>query len=180
MRELLPKGQKRIEIDAPGKQQLAGVRVKRSLADMPVPAKQLNVLSVVCLYSLIGLSESDIATALNMSVEQVGRVKMLDAYTTVYDYTVKSIIDEEADDIRSLFAANAKGAARRMVELATEAENEGVKYKANADLLDRAGHRPADVVQIQGQLDQTLRVVYVEDEKVGVVIDGEAIQTDEG
>jgi hypothetical protein len=180
MKELLPRGQKRIEIDAPGKQQQAGLRIKRSLADLPMPAKEMNVVSVVCAYTLMGLSERDIATALNISVDRVERVKMLDAYSTVYDFVTKAIIDEEADDVRHLFAANAKKAAKNMVELADSSENDGVRLKANQDILDRAGHRPVDVVQIHGQLDSTLKVVYVEEEPVGDIIDGEAVQIEEG
>ena len=180
MKELLPKGQRRLEIPANGKVQQDFIRVRRTLADLPLPAKQMNVLSAVCAYTLMGLSDRDIGEALSMDIERVGRVKMMDGYIQFYDNVVKSIIDEEASDVRSLFAANARKAAGNLVDLASDAENEGVRLKANQDILDRAGHRPADVVLVKGQLDTTLKVVYVEDESPGAVIDGEAIQTEEG
>jgi hypothetical protein len=66
-----------------------------------------------------------------------------------------------------------------MVHLARSADNEVVKFRANQDVLDRAGHRPADVVLVKGQIDSTLRVVYVDEENVGTQIDGTAISTDE-
>lgn len=177
MREILPKGQRRIEIDAPGKQQEAGLRIKRSLADMPVPPQQLNAISVICLYTLIGLSDRDIAEAVKLDVDRVERIKMLDAYSTVYDYVTKAIIDEEAEDVRHLFAAHARGAARSIVDLASDPDgNSAVRLKASQDILDRAGHRPADVVQIKGQLDQTLRIVYVNEEPSGDIIDATAIE----
>lgn len=179
MREILPKTQRKIELPASGKTQQDYIRVRRTLADLPLPAKQMNVISAVCSYTLMGLSDRDIAEALSMDVDKVGRVKMLDGYMAFYDNVVKSIIDEEAGDVRSMFAANARRAAGNLVELADMAENEGVKLKANQDILDRAGHRPADVVLIKGQLDTTLKVVYVEDEDAGVTIDGEAVQVDE-
>lgn len=180
MKELFPKGQRRIELAAAGKAQQEHVRVRRSLADMPLPAKQMNVISAVCLYTLVGLSDRDIAEALGITIDRVGSIKMLDAYTTVYDYVVKSIIDEDSADVRSLFAANARNAATTMVELAQTAENDGVRLKASQDILDRAGHRPADVVHVKAQLDTTMRVVYVEETDEGNVIDGQAISIDEG
>lgn len=180
MREVPPKGQRKFEIESVGKQQQNGVRIKRSLADMPVPARELNVISVVCLYSLIGLSERDIAEALKIDVDRVARVKMLDAYTTVYDYVTKSIIDEDSEDVAHLFAAHARTAAKSVVDLATDPDgNSAVRLRASQDILDRAGHRPIDRIQIQGQLDHTLKVVYVEDEQSIGVIDGEAVQVEE-
>lgn len=180
MKEIPPKGQRKIELPASGKGQQDFIRVRRTLADLPLPAKQMNVISAVCAYTLMGLSDRDISEALNMTIDRVGRVKMMDGYIQFYDNVVKSIIDEEANDVRSLFAANARKAAGNLVDLASEAENEGVRLKANQDILDRAGHRPADVVLVKGQLDTTLKVVYVEDEDTGAVIDGEAVQTEEG
>lgn len=181
MKEILPKGQRRIEIDALGKQQQNSVRIKRSLADMPVPAKELNVISVICLYTLIGLSERDIAEALNITADRVARVKMLDAYSTVYEYVTKAIIDEDSEDVAHLFAAHARKAAQSVLQLATDEDtNAAVRLGAAKDILDRAGHRPIDRIQVQGQLDQTLRIMYVEEEKSGAVIDGEAVQISEG
>jgi hypothetical protein len=179
MRELFPKNLRKIELPAAGELQKEHIRVRRSLSDMPLPAAQLNVVSAVCLYTLIGLSDRDIAEALVVDLQRVERIKMLDAYATIQDQVVKSIIDEEASDVRSIFAANARNAALTMVSLAKDADNEVVKFKANQDVLDRAGHRPADVVLVKGQIDSTLRVVYVEEDDCGVVIDGKAVSVSE-
>lgn len=180
MREVPPKGQRKFEIEAVGKQQQNSVRVKRSLADMPVPAKELNAISVVCLYSLIGLNERDIAEALRIDVDRVARIKMLDAYSTVYDYVTKAIIDEDAEDVAHMFAAHARSAAKSVVDLATDSDgNAAVRLRAAQDILDRAGHRPADRLIVQGQLDHTLKIMYVEEEQAGGLIDGEAVQIEE-
>lgn len=177
MKELFPKHLRKIELPAAGDKQKEHIRVRRTLADMPLPANQLNVVSAVCLYTLIGLSDRDIAEALVIDLARVERIKMLDAYMTIQEQVVKSIIDEEASDVRAMFAANARNSAAEMIALASGAENEVVKFKANQDVLDRAGHRPADVVLVKGQIDSTLRVVYVEEEDTGVMIDGKAIPT---
>lgn len=179
MKELFPKHMRKIELAAAGEAQKEHIRIRRTLADMPLPAGQLNVVSAVCLYTLVGLSDRDIAEALSIDLARVERIKMLDAYSTLQDHVVKGIIDEEASDVRSIFAANARNSALEMITLAKNAENDMVRYKANQDILDRAGHRPADVVLVKGQIDSTLRVVYVEEEDHGVVIDAQAISIDE-
>lgn len=177
LREIYPVGTRRVEVPAPGRAQKDAVRVRRSLADMPAPPKQLNFISVVCLYTMVGLSERDIATALNCSIEQVESIKMLDAYQTVYDHVVKSIIDEDAEDIRAMFSAGARKAAKRVIALSEGALDEAVSLRASADILDRAGHRAADIVNVRQTLDTTLRIEYVEPVKAPE-IDGEVISSD--
>lgn len=173
LREVSPNGVTKLEVAAPGKEQHDALRIRRSLADMPLPAKQLNFISAVLCYTLIGLSDRDISEALNVSVDQVERAKVTDAYTTVSEYVTKSIIDEDADNVRAMFSANAKNAGRRVLSL-MDSEDEKVALKASQDVLDRAGHRPADVLLVKGQLDNILRIQYIDDEAMPV-IDGEIV-----
>lgn len=152
--------------------QAAVTKVKRKLVDMPAPPQQMNALSVVLTYTMAGLSDADIAIATGLSTEQVERMRSLEAYSQLHELVTKAIVEQDADNVRTLFAANASRAANRMLELA-DSENEAVAIRATADILDRAGHRPADVVEhrhaMEGGL--TIRVIKQDNTQQVPVID---------
>jgi hypothetical protein len=161
-----------VEVPSGREAQRTVARTKRKLADMPAPPQQMNALSVVLTYTMTGLSDDDIAIATGLTTEQVERMRTLEAYTQLHELVSKSLVDQDADNVRTLFTANAKNAASRMLQLA-DSENETVAIRAAADILDRAGHRPADVVEhrhaMEGGL--TIRVIKQDDTQQVPTID---------
>lgn len=143
-------------------------RVRMTLAELPLPTKAMNAVSVVLMYTLVGISKAEIATATGMSLEQVERIQSGDAYQKMHSSIVESILDEDSDDVRTLLAAHSKAAARRVVSL-VQSGDEVVALAAAKDTLDRSGHRPADRVIVEGMGQLTIRVIH--DEKSPPTLD---------
>jgi hypothetical protein len=136
-------------------------RVRRRLADLPdVDSKQLNIVSCVLSYYMFGLDDWEIALALGCTEQQVSNVKMTQAFTDMEAMFRKNLIDGQAGDVRDLIAQHARTAASVMVnELSSE--NGQNRIVAAKDLLDRAGHRPNDVIEHRHRIDGGLTIEYV-------------------
>ena len=141
---------------AQAQKQIASVR--RSLAELPAPPREMNAVSLIVTYTLFGLSETDIAIALNITEDQVKRVKTLDAYDDMMQTIKNSILADDADDIRQLIAQQAKRATQKIVD--TMDEDGALGFAAAKEILDRAGHRPVDVVEHRHKLDGELTINY--------------------
>lgn len=151
-------------------------RVHRTLKDIPVDPKQLNAVSLVAAYTLIGLSDNDIALATNLTEKQIGLIKVTEGFTYVYDAAIQAIINTEADDIRSIVSAHARTSVQTIANLRDSSEFDQVRLSAAKDLLDRAGHRPADVIEHRHSLDGELRINVIESAPISdTVIDLEPI-----
>lgn len=148
------------------------VSARRKLADLPDVPRTMNTVSVVLSYSLFGLSDTEIALATGLTELQVGTVKMADAYTQMHDAVVGSIIASEGDDVRQLFATHSRLAANSMISVLNTSRSEVNKIAVARDILDRAGHRPADVVEHRHKLDGGLTIeIITRDNKTMPTID---------
>ena len=150
-----------IEIPNAEEAQRIVVAQRRRIADLPVPPKQLNTLSVILTYSLMGVSDEDIGLQLGLSSEQVGRVKMSDAYAEITQVCTKNIIESDKDHVRNMFVANAKHAANKTFELLGSKRSD-VAQRAADSILDRAGLRAVDVVEHRHKVEGGLRIEYVD------------------
>lgn len=133
---------------------------RRALADLPLDPQSTNPVAVVLSYVLFGLSNTDIAIATGMTEDQVVNIKTTDAFTALYDSVKASIIEIEANNVRGFFNAASRGAAHKMLEL-MNSDDEKVSLGATKDVLDRAGHRPADVVNVNMLAQNVLRIEVV-------------------
>jgi hypothetical protein len=148
------------------------VSARRKLADLPDVPRTMNTISVVLSYSLFGLSDEEIALATGLTELQVGTVKMNDAYTQMRDTVVGSIIASESDDVRQLFQTNSRMAVNTMLSVLHRSKSETNKISVARDILDRAGHRPADVVEHRHKLDGGLTIeIITRDNKAMPTID---------
>lgn len=148
-----------IQIPSPTHAQEIVAASRRSVSDMPVTPGQMNALSLVCFYTMWGLSVQDMAIQLSMSIDQIKRIKKLPEYIKLHDDIFKSVMETEANDVRGFFQQHAKTAAAKIVELADEEGALG--FAASKDILDRAGHRPADVVEHRHRLDNSLQIEII-------------------
>lgn len=136
-------------------------KTRRAIAELPVPSQQMNVIGLVLFYSMWGLSDFDIANAIGgaLSSEQVRNIKKLPEYQSTSKDILSSVLEYEANDIRTFMQQNAKGAAQKVVNLM---EEEGaLGFAAAKDILDRAGHRPADVVEHRHKLEDSLKIEFI-------------------
>jgi len=149
-----------IEVPTHREAQKTITATRRKLADLPEVPRTMNAVGAVLAYTLFGLDDEEIAIATGLTVDQVGRLKVSDPFTQMHDTVVRTIIDSETDVVRDLLAKNARNAAATMVE-ALQAGSRSDRMAAARDILDRAGHRPADIVEHRHRVDGGLVIEYV-------------------
>jgi hypothetical protein len=157
-----------VEIPSPREAQEIVARTRRSVADMPVPPAQMNGISLVLFYTTWGLADQDISVQLGISIPQIKNIKKLPEYKQLQGDLFKNIMETEATEVRGFFQQHARGAAKKIVDLI---EEDGVlAFKAAQDVLDRAGHRPADIVEHRHTLENTLQIEVIrKDQAVNAV-----------
>jgi len=149
-----------VEIPTHREAQKVITATRRKLAELPEVPKTMNAVSIVLSYTLFGLGDDEIALATGLSVDQIGRIKCGDSFTQMHEAVVRNIMESETDIVRDLLAKNARNAAAAMVE-ALQAGNRADRMAAAKDILDRSGHRPADVVEHRHRVDGGLVIEYV-------------------
>lgn len=151
------------------------VSARRKLADLPDVPRTMNTVSVVLSYSLFGLDDVEIALATGLTELQIGVIKMNDAYTQMRDTVVGTIIASESDDVRQLFVTKSRMAADSLLSVLKSSKSEVNKIAVARDILDRAGHRPADVVEHRHKMEGGLTIEIIQrDTKTMPTIDLEA------
>jgi|TARA_R100001530_G_scaffold92974_1_gene64545 hypothetical protein len=139
------------------------VASRKRISDLPVPPGQMNTLSVVISYSLFGISDEDISSALLIPLEQLQTIKSSDEYTNLQGQFIKNILESDLSDVRGLFVERSRSAANLMID--TLENNEvglGTRLGVAKDVLDRAGHRPADIIEHRHKMEGGLTIEYVE------------------
>jgi hypothetical protein len=161
----------RVGLDSAGEPQLVEVpthaeaqrivtAARRKLSELPEVPRTMNAVGVVLSYTLFGLDDEEIAIATGLSANQVGRIKISDPYTQMHEAIVRTVLDSETDVVRELFVKNAKNAAHVVVR-AMEEGTRADRMAAAKDILDRSGHRPADVVEHRHRMDGGLVIEIV-------------------
>ena len=136
------------------------VATRRQLADLPIPPQQLNAVSLCVIYTMSGLSNTDIAIATSLTIAQVERIAEGEPFKEMYDLTRKTLLEEQSSDVRDYIQERSMHAARRVVQH-TDSPTEAISLAASRDVLDRAGHRPADIVEHRHRVESELRIVHV-------------------
>lgn len=146
---------------------LASIPVRR-LGDLPDIPKVVNAVNVVVCYTLFGLPDGDICSATKLSPEQLAKLRATDAYEHMKGTIVRGVLDSEASSVRDLFQQHSRAATMVMVESLRQGSRAD-RLSAARDLLDRAGHRPADVVEHRHRVDGGLVIEVVrKDERENV------------
>jgi hypothetical protein len=134
-------------------------KTRRRIADLPDIPQRMHVIGAVLSYRLFGLDDTEIALATGMTEEQIGRIIVSDAYTSLHEKAIEGILSSDAENVRNLFAQGARKAAQTVTKLSTLPNALG--FRAAKDVLDRAGMRPADVVEHRHKLDGELHIVHI-------------------
>lgn len=151
------KQEKTVEIPSHTEARNIVVATRRRLIDLPALPQQLNAISVVLTYSLFGLDEVDIAQATGLSVDQIARIKMHEAYGKMQEEVCEAVLTSDAASIRSVIAAHSRSAVQRIVDIARDGDD-NTALSAAKDLLDRAGHRPVDIVEHRVKMEGGLTI----------------------
>tara|TARA_Y100000310_G_scaffold283720_1_gene305929 strand:- start:8605 stop:9222 length:618 start_codon:yes stop_codon:yes gene_type:complete len=132
----------------------------RRLSDLPVAPHKLNTISMILTYSLLGISDADIGITLGLEEAQVGRIRMSDPFAEIRDEVIHNIVESDSEAVRGMISQGAMLAATRMLG-ALNSPNEATQVHASKDILDRAGHRAADIVEHRHNIEGGLRIEYV-------------------
>jgi hypothetical protein len=134
--------------------------IRRRVADLPDVPERMNVVSAVLTYKLFGLSNSDITHVLPLTTEQIVAIVQTEAYRSMQASIVESIMAQDAEDIRSLLHQKARDAAQRIGHL-VNSDNDAIALNAAKDVLDRDGHRAADIIEHRHKMEGGLRIEIV-------------------
>lgn len=162
-----------VVVPSPSEAQRIVAQTRKTVADLPLPPAQLSAVGMVAFYTLFGLNDQDIAIALDgkLSIDQIENIKSLDAYIEFMTTAKENILNTQQDTVRELFQQHASNAAAKIINLA-QSENDVLAFTASKDVLDRAGHRPADIVEHRHKMDDALHIVVTkrdENAKVPVI-----------
>lgn len=136
------------------------VSARTRIADLPLPPEKMTSIGIILFYSMMGIDDAEISSITGLDTEQVGRIRITDAYTKVQKSFIEGIIANDMDDVRSMFVDGSRLAAGKMVSL-MNSESEGIQMSAAKDILDRAGHRPADIIEHKHSVSGGLVIEYV-------------------
>lgn len=148
-----------VEVPSGSEAQEIVAKSRKSVADLPVAPQQMNGLSLVCFYTMWGLSTQDIAVQLGCTLDQIKTIKKLPEYLKLHQDIFKTIMETEANDVRGFFQQRAKDAAVTIADMMEEGGALGLT--AAKDVLDRAGHRPVDVVEHHHRMENSLVIEYI-------------------
>lgn len=135
-------------------------KVRRKLSDLPDLPEKMNVITLVAAYDMFGLEDYEIASAMGITQRQVQKIKMSDQYVQMQDAFADARREADETHVRNVVQANAIKAADTMANALTS-PNEQSRIVAAKDILDRAGHRPADVVEHRHKVEGGLRIEYI-------------------
>jgi hypothetical protein len=128
--------------------------------DLPAPPKQFNAICVIVGYTLAGMDDALISGILGIDVSAIAGIRNSDVYRKVFDLFVKQVTDSDQEYVRAQFTQGSKNAARKVIEL-VDSDNEATAFMAAKDVLDRSGHRPADVVEHRHHMEGGLRIEVI-------------------
>lgn len=154
----LPSGY--VAVPSAGEAVQAMTRVRRKLSDLPDTPDKMNIIGCVAAYHLFGLEDWEIAMAIGCTDQQVGNIRMSDAFGKMIEALGQSLIDGQQEGVREMIAAHASDAVNAVVR-GLSSDNEQTAIVAAKDILDRAGHRPADVVEHKHKVEGGLTIEYV-------------------
>ena len=138
----------------------ANEMITTRLSDLPASPRQMNGIAALIVYRLLGMPETDIAEALGTDVEKIKAIAASSLFTDLYGKVSNQVMDLNSESIRVRFAAMSRDALNKVYEIMSDSDDKNA-LKAAQDILDRAGHRPADIVMHQHRVEGGLKIEYI-------------------
>lgn len=125
---------------------------RRVISDLRAEANSINVANVVLIYTLLGISDAEIAEVTNLESDKIEFVRASRVYSEIFECVMRELINANSEYIECRLSAYSGMALNNVAEIAQRARNTGYRLTASKDLLDRAGHRAQDAAgrQMQG------------------------------
>lgn len=156
-------------IEVPSNSQAVAIieGTRRKLNELPITPKALNPVACICMYTLYGLDIQEISVATGLSIDQINNIRMTNEYSIMQRAVVDTVMEANTGELKDYIKKGAKKAAERMDTL-IDSPFADIALRASKDVLDRAGLRPADVIEVRGRMDMGL-VIEVVDRKMDEV-----------
>lgn len=137
------------------------MQTKRRLHDLPAASADMHPVAIVASYKLFGLSETDIAIALDTSVESIQLVQNSDSFKFFFQAITENIDDSQQDLVRDLLSKNATNAANQLLQ-GLNSEHENIRIGVAKEVLDRTGHSPKQVIEHKHRMENELVINVVD------------------
>lgn len=139
---------------------------RRTPKEMPAEPKMMKGIACVLLFTLLGLSDRDIAEALNISTDDVKHIRGIAAYSETFEMVSDEFINTSSAYMMARLTAYSHDALTNIANIALNGKKEDVKLRANQDIMDRSGNS-AKINGARGNADSAgeLRIVYIDGEK---------------
>lgn len=113
-------------------------KMRRNLGDMPDVPRNMNPVCCVLTYTACGLSDIDIATALETTEDNIQRLKQSDIYIQLEKMFDERVFDDEQRTARHIISKHTATAARKMVGLVNSTSGD-LALAASRDVLRIGG-----------------------------------------
>lgn len=117
---------------------------KRVISDFRVAPQALNVALVILGFTLCGVSDGEICSSTNLSLDDVFKVRQSRVYSEVFESIMRELINANSEFIECRIAAYSGMALGQVAQISAAGKKENNRLAASRDILDRAGHRPQD------------------------------------
>jgi hypothetical protein len=146
---------------------------RRKLSDLPDVPERMNIVSVILSYHLFGLDNEEISVAINLPLERVVAIKMLEAFSKMQEAVMDRMVARDKEEVTQVLEKAAVTGANTIVHLMQHAEDEKVQLTAAKDVLDRNGHRPADILEVRHSMTNSLTIEHIvrSDDEVAPIIE---------
>ena len=115
------------------------------------------------LYTMFGVGDREISTALNCSVNDIEEIRAHPAYGEYLELIGSEIISAESDNVTHRLAAYAHGALDTVAHVSRNGKLENNRLRASIDILDRGGFAPKAVAEKAVSLKNVLRIQVMDD-----------------
>lgn len=138
---------------------------RRNINELPAAPNIMTAIGAIMLYTMFGVGDREIATALNCSVIDIEDIRAHSAYSEYLELIGQEIISAESDNITHRLAAYAHGALDTVAHVSRNGKMENNRLRASIDILDRGGFAPKAVAEKQISLKNVLRIQVMDDGK---------------
>lgn len=134
---------------------------RRDISELPAKPKVMLHVALVLTFSLMGLSDDDIALMCGTTTEQVERVRAQEAYKQSLNEIIAAAKEHGSDTVSQQLQEMVPDALTAM-RGALASDSEWIKVAAAKDVLDRSGYSPKQTVEHKHTVDGGLRIEYVD------------------
>lgn len=150
---------------------------QRTLGELPATPQVINGCAIVIMYSIMGLSDREIAIAAKIKVEEVLAVKQHPAYEECFDMVAKEFVSANSALLSARVGAYAHDAVTRIADISANGKQEANVLRASVHLHESAtGAKNA--MQSGGSHVNELRIVIVEGDRkpVDIEVNGQSFR----